>query len=216
MPVLQQYTSSCCGIWKIEETWEELLSLLTDKEAYIPFLNRSKSDTRKAEWLAARVLLKTLLGKETLIAYHANGTPYLPESHLHISISHTKGYAAVLLNTHLNIGIDIEYISERIRKIYTRFLNKSELCLIGEQPDTETLLVCWSAKETAFKMTGQASVDWRKDLQILSFNPIVRQLSIREKLTPQSETYSINYMITPEFVITQSAETDLETSWFLS
>lgn len=204
MPVLKQYTSSNSGIWKIEETWEELLSLLTDKEAYIPFINRNKSDTRKTEWLAVRVLLKMLLGKETRIAYHDNGAPFLPESNLYISISHTKGYAAILLDTHPEIGIDIEYISDRVRRIYTRFLNPSELHLIGEKPSTETLLICWSAKETVFKTTRQKSVDWQNDLHIISFDTDSKQLQIQKNLTAQSEICSINYITSPEFVMTQS------------
>ena len=50
-----------------------------------------------------------MLGRETPVAYHPDGIPYLPDADLHISISHTKGYAAVLLDTQPRIGIDIEY-----------------------------------------------------------------------------------------------------------
>ncbi|MDO4702769.1 4'-phosphopantetheinyl transferase superfamily protein [Tannerella sp.] len=205
MPVLPEYTTPQRGIWKIEESRDELLALLTRKDDYMPFLSRCKSDSRQTEWLAVRTLLKTMLGHETSIAYHPDGIPYLPDEELHISISHTKGYAAVLLGTQPRIGIDIEHRSERIRKLYERFLGESEQRLIGRQPDTETLLICWSAKETAFKMMRKRAVDWRNDLQIISFDAQHRQLSIRETLTPYATLCSIRYIATPEFIMTQSA-----------
>lgn len=204
MPVLPEYTTSLRGIWKIEESRDDLLALLTRKDDYVPFLNGCKSDTRQTEWLAVRTLLKTMLGRETPIAYHPDGIPYLPDADLHISISHTKGYAAVLLDTQPRIGIDIEYRSERIRKLYDRFLGEAEQRLIGRHPDTETLLICWSAKETAFKMMRKRAVDWRNDLRIVSFDPQLRQLSIRETLTPHATLCSIGYIVTSEFIMTQS------------
>ena len=95
-------------------------------EAYLPILNRYKSEGRKSEWLSVRVLLKELTGSEPDILYHDNGAPYLPESSLHISISHTKGFAAVLLSPNKPVGIDIEYRSERIHRIKSRFLSETE------------------------------------------------------------------------------------------
>jgi len=70
--------------------------------------------------------------------------------------------------------------------------------------DTDTLLICWSAKETAFKMMRKRAVDWRNDLQIVSFDPQLRRLSIRETLTPHATLCSIGYIATPEFIMTQS------------
>ncbi|MDR2041705.1 MAG: 4'-phosphopantetheinyl transferase superfamily protein, partial [Tannerella sp.] len=168
MPVLQKSTSPLWGIWKIEERWEELLALSEWPDAYRSFLDSSRSEDRKTEWLAVRMLLRELLGHETRIAYHPQGAPYLPDAPYHISISHTKGYAAVLLHPDHPVGIDIEYRSERIRKLASRFLTEPELQLLGENPGIAELLTCWSAKETAFKITGQRIADWQKDLHILA------------------------------------------------
>ncbi|MDR3262354.1 MAG: 4'-phosphopantetheinyl transferase superfamily protein [Tannerella sp.] len=206
MPVLQKYASPLWGVWKIEESWERLLHLSEWPEKYLPFLNNCKSDSRKAEWLAVRILLKELTGAETTVAYHADGFPYLPDAPYHISISHTKGYAAVLLNPDKPVGIDIEYRSERIQKIKSRFLNETEWMLLGENPGTTDLLICWSAKETAFKMTERKVADWQKDIHIMAFD-FSREtgfLTVKETLTPQSATYQIQYGITPDFVITRS------------
>jgi phosphopantetheinyl transferase len=206
MPVLQKYQSPLWGIWKIEESWEELLCLTGRSDEYLPHLQRSKSDSRKSEWLAVRLLLKEL-GVNATIAYHDNGVPYLPDLEYYISISHTKGYAAILLGSDKPVGIDIEYRSERIHKIKTRFLNEKELSLLGENPETIALLICWSAKETAFKMMEQKVADLQNDIHILTFEPLSPSsgyLTVQETLTPQAAVYRIKYSVTQDFVVTRS------------
>jgi len=206
MPLLHKYLSPLWGVWKIEESWEELLYQFEQTDIFHSFLNNSKSESRKAEWLAVRLLLKALTGKETAISYRDNGAPYLPDSPCYISISHSKGFAAVILSPDKPVGIDIEYISERVHRIKSRFLNEVELKLLGNNPTTNDLLICWSAKETAFKMTAQKSADLQKDIQIIDFNPFQNNdkgaLSVKEFLTPQSSVFQINYLITPDFVVT--------------
>ena len=66
------------GVWKIEETIDELRNLFTHFELYEEGLARFTSEKRKLEWLAVRALLKELLGgEEKEIAYHPSGRPYL-------------------------------------------------------------------------------------------------------------------------------------------
>ena len=48
------------GVWKTEETVEQLLALLGNISMYEKDLEHFTSDMRKYEWLAVRVLLKTL------------------------------------------------------------------------------------------------------------------------------------------------------------
>ena len=208
MPLLQKYHAPLWGIWKIEERWEELLGQLERREAYLPFLNQCKAEGRKAEWLAVRLLLKELTGVEMIVSYRNNGVPYLPESSLHISISHTKGFAAVIVSPDKPVGIDIEYCSERIHRIKSRFLSEDEFNLLGKKPTTNELLVCWSAKETAFKMTEQKAADLQRDIHIVDFkqspNNNCGTLAVRESLTSQSSVFQIDYMITPAFVVTRS------------
>lgn len=203
MPLLEQYESPLWGIWKIEESWEELLSLSEQSEKYITVLDRFSLNTRKAEWLAVRMLLKRLLNEEAEIAYYETGVPYLPDYSFNISISHTKGYAAVMLDEKRKVGIDIEYYSERIHRIKPRFMNDMELALFPDI-DTERLLVCWSAKESAFKAMQERVVDLQTDIHILSFEYSGCRgfLFVKETFTPQQTVYKIGYHITPGFVLT--------------
>ena len=63
MPVLFKYTEPLLGVWKIEESSEELLSMLEQSSEYLPFLQQIKTEKRRQEWLASRVLLKELAGE---------------------------------------------------------------------------------------------------------------------------------------------------------
>ena len=89
-----KHTGPLWGIWKIEESSEVLLSLLRNREEYLPQLELIRTEQRRREWLACRVLLQELTGGPVCVAYRPNGAPYLSGSSLHISISHTKGYAS--------------------------------------------------------------------------------------------------------------------------
>ena len=96
------------------------------------------------------MLLKELLGEEARVDYHSTGAPFLACVPLYISISHTKDYVAVILDKRPT-GIDIEYRSDRILKIRSRFMNPEEEAGIDLEHEVEHLLIHWCAKETLFK-----------------------------------------------------------------
>jgi phosphopantetheinyl transferase len=181
--------------------------MLDNPAVHLEFLSTYKSESRRLEYLAVRVLLKMLLGREVLVKYRTNGSPYLPDSPYHISISHTRSYAAVILGA-VPVGIDIEYRSSRVLKIRHRFLTADELNQLGASPSVEDLLICWSAKETVFKLTSERSFDYRRDIRIVSgeFGCTSGYLDVQELLTPATFTYRIRYDIFPAFVLTRFCE----------
>ncbi|MCC8155573.1 MAG: siderophore biosynthesis protein, partial [Tannerellaceae bacterium] len=107
--IFSQKQLPCWGVWKIEETIEELLAYFSDTTPFFSFLNSKAPENRKKEWLACRILLNQLLGREVLISYHSTGAPYPEDLSCYISFSHTKGYVAVIWHPDYPVGIDIEY-----------------------------------------------------------------------------------------------------------
>lgn len=100
------------GVWKIEETAEELYSSLQlnkDEEAYLQTLNNGK---RNLHWLSTRVLLRKMLNTEKYIDCQVDedGKPYLVNFPHHISFSHSFDYAAVMVSEDKPVGIDIELV----------------------------------------------------------------------------------------------------------
>lgn len=207
MPLIRKEEFPLWGIWKIEEQADELFAMLNHEEWYRPFLENVKLKHRREEWLSVRVLLKTLLGREVQIAYRESGMPYLPDESWYISISHTKGYAAVLLTETPNPGIDIEYVSERVKKIAFRFLNDKELQEINPPDELTTLLLSWSAKETIFKGLQEREVDFRDHLYIYPFHPqLSGTFQVQETKTTCHRIYRVNYEVTDQYVVTYIKE----------
>lgn len=205
MPVLFKHTQPLFGVWKIEETSDELLSMLSLQSEYLPFLQYIKTEKRRQEWLASRVLLKELAGSELLIAYHEDGAPCLPDSAWHLSISHTNGYAAVLLQEQPAAGIDIEYHSPRILKIRSRFMSPEEDASVHPDNVVKHLLIYWCAKEALFKMIRQKDVDFIEHLHIEPFayadSGLIKAYETR---TGDTRSYTLGYEVRPDFVFVYS------------
>jgi 4'-phosphopantetheinyl transferase EntD len=203
--IVTQYKSEemCWGVWKIEESVDELLTMLTQKAWYTAALTRFKLESRKCEWLAVRVLLKHLLQEEKEICYESSGAPKLADGSMHISLSHTKGYVAVQVSKSQSAGIDIEYIASRIQKIQHRIMSETELShLSTEQPIIHALLH-WSAKETLFKAILTPDVDFREHLHIQPFElAAAGMLFANETRTPMHRVFEVGYKVTDVYVLT--------------
>lgn len=207
MPLLFKQNEPLLGVWKMNESSDNLLSMLSNQSDNLTFLQTIHAEHRKQERLASRVLLKELLGKEARVDYYPNGAPFLPDLPLHISISHTKGYAAVIIQEYPAAGVDIEYRSDRVRKIRSRFMTPDEETAIDPDHETEHLLIYWCAKETLFKMIGQEEVDFCRHLHVEPF-PYAEsgEFLVRETRTQEGTFYKLAYLVAPDFILTWSVD----------
>ena len=197
------------GIWKMDETREDLLQLFPAhlRSKANSLLHTIRSERRSIEWLATRVMLFNLLGKEQIILNRENGSPYLADGKSHISISHTKEYAAILLHETSAVGIDIETRSERVVKLAGKFISDKEY--IDPAQKVVHQLLHWSAKESLFKLMNEEGIDFRQHLYIEPFTPVVKGvMAARETKTTQMRKYTIHYEVHPYYVLTWSIESD--------
>ena len=188
----------------LEEDSESLLSRLSFKDKYLPIIEKM-AENRKREWLSIRVLLKELLGEEKEIVYNSLGKPFLSDHSFYISISHTKGYAALILNKENEVAIDIERITPRIENIRTRFMNEEEEKALSQTNQLIHLLLYWSAKESLFKRLGLENVDFKTQLHISPFEPVLGEWSsfdARETWTENQERFKIHYFVHKDYVLT--------------
>jgi phosphopantetheinyl transferase len=188
----------------ITGTPDELLAQLDHKAWYEPALARMGTQRRR-EWLTVRVLLKKMLGgEERQILYTDSGKPYLADSSCKIGISHTKGYAAVALDRDHPVAIDIEYISPRVEKIRRRFMNETETENLSQNHPLIHLLLHWSAKETLFKYLNEANIDFKSQLHIHPFEPVIGEWGIctaHETKTDRKLHFTLNYRVEASYVI---------------
>ncbi|MFA6768238.1 MAG: 4'-phosphopantetheinyl transferase superfamily protein [Parabacteroides sp.] len=205
MPLIYVHNKPHWGLWKVEESSEQLFLMLEEHDAYSVELEKIHNEHRRQEWLAARLLLQHLLGRFSRIAYHANGAPFLPAESLQISISHTKGYVAVILS-YQAVGIDIEYRSDRILKVRSHFMTKEEDTAINLEHEKEHLLIYWCAKETLYKMIGSERVGF-SDLHVRPFTFADKgQISAYETFTPYCLEFLLSFQITDDYVLTYKIE----------
>lgn len=191
------------GVWQTEESVEQLLALLPSPAQYEAELLRLAAPHRRREWLAVRVLLYRLLGEEKNISYHSNGKPYLADRSCFISISHTRGYVAVILSSQAEVGIDIEQYGSRVHKVAHKYMRPDEVPAPYEGDDTWSLLLHWSAKEVMFKCMDASGVNFREHLHVLPFEVKESgEFCAREYRTARQTQFLIRYLLHPCFVMT--------------
>lgn len=173
-------------------------------EAYRTAAQAFKSEHRRQEWLAVRVLLYTLLGDEKEIGYRSNGKPYLTDASASIGISHTQGYVAVILGQpDREVGIDIEQYGERVRQVAPRFMRDDEVPSFYRNTDVWSLLLHWSAKETIFKCLNASEVDFRSHIRLFPFPVDEAGVFLAEEYrTLARRRFAIHYHLFPDFVLT--------------
>ena len=110
---------------------------------------------REAEKQGEVELLRQMLGYDVVLIHNEDGKPFIKG--YNISISHTKGFVASLLSRHLQVGIDIEYHSDRIQKIAQRFLRSDEKYTL-----TSDLLTVWCAKEAVYKLFSEQHLTYQE------------------------------------------------------
>ena len=193
------------AIWHITETSDELYALL-GTQRYDAQLLTKKNESRRAEWLAVRLLIKELFGPECEVAYHPTGRPYLKGSNIHISISHTKGFAAVAYHTTHPIGMDVEYISSRVERIASRFTTQDEAAYIDVHEEHERQmyhLINWSAKETLYKLFDSPSMSEFKEVFHIAPYALAECGTMEATVCSAARSVlAVSYRIFPTFVCT--------------
>ncbi|WP_167605567.1 4'-phosphopantetheinyl transferase family protein [Maribellus sediminis] len=159
------------GTWKLEENPKELLTQIQlPNEDDLRFA-AMRSEKRKVEFLAARMLLKMAFGEIPEIEYNGFGKPHLKNSYKKISISHSADFACVFVSNN-RIGIDIERADRNIDRVADRFLHAIEKTTISVFEDQQLAKVAyWSAKEAIFKCADEHGIHFNSQIRIDDFVP---------------------------------------------
>ena len=158
------------GIWELSEKPIELSEFLLLSEAENLEFEKITSVKRQTEYLATRLLLEKLLGKKTEIGYQSDGRPFLKETHLNISISHSANLLVIMLSEQV-CGADTEVKSRNIDQVAKRFLHPKEIGFIESSGNRQFLLMLhWCAKEAIFKSSRQHGIQFDEQIIIQPFN----------------------------------------------
>ncbi len=166
----EQVAEDCLlGMWEIKEDFNTLYSKIKLNKEEISTLESYKNYSRKVEWLSVRVLLKELIGKKSKIIYNEEHKPFLKDNSYNISISHSNRLTSVFLSKHKKVGIDLEYMSHRIKGISHKFINDQEVILQDPASESLHLYVHWCAKEALYKICDKNNINFKTNLTIRPF-----------------------------------------------
>ena len=188
------------AVMPIEEDSDTLLSYLEYKDIYREDLEKM-SESRKREWLTVRVLLKKMAGEEKIIDYLPSGKPYINDASWKIGISHTKNYAAIILDKRNEVAIDIEYISPRVNKIRSRFMSEKEERNLSKEKELVHLLLHWSAKESLYKLLDEQKTEFKTQLSIMDFEPKIDEWSTFSAKA-HGDSFTVHYFVNADYVLT--------------
>lgn len=123
---------------------------------------------REIEQFGTNYLLQNLFpSTEIELHYTENKKPFLKENNYFISISHSHQWLAIIKETRVNTGIDVELIREKILTIKHKFLNKDEEKFCANNLTSITFV--WSIKETLYKIFGVRGIDFKQDMAVAAF-----------------------------------------------
>lgn len=180
------------GLWKIDESVDEFCNRF-------PYLGQYRSrveslyasEPRRLEFLAVRALLHTMAGPDAREIRHTDsGRPML--SGWQISISHTRGFAALILSREKSVAVDIEFVSNRVDRVADRFLRPDE-----QAPDTKSRLIVWSAKETVYKYFSDDDLRYHEMQSFVLPNGICVVVNFKRMVS-----IPVTYELTSDYVLT--------------
>lgn len=204
--IREVYPGVSLGLWQMDESPEQLFDLYPHLLPYRSSLDdKYKNDGRKLEFLAIRALMyemlrvngasKGLLSHAGDFTHNGQGKPLFRG--YHVSISHTKGYAALILSKKSEVAVDIEYISDRVERIASKFLRKDE-----RADSLDAKLVHWCAKETVFKLFSEENLLF-EDMRVKPFDTMADWACDVENLK-SGKTARVDFELAMDFVLTYS------------
>lgn len=179
------------GLWHITENVSELPC-----PAFLD-LSGIHSEMRKKEQLVSYQLLQAMTGRVDMeIKHDAAGRPLIED--YQISLSHTRGWAAMILSKHHRVGVDVEYMSDRVNKVVDRFIRSDE-----ERDGLEKRLVNWCAKEALYKLRSTEDLQYF-DMRLHHFS-LSDDCVVADDMR-RGDTVSIHFECTSNYVLTWCAE----------
>lgn len=212
-------TDTRLGLWKIADELhaDEVCPQMVCEEL------KWKCARRQKENAAVYALLHAMTGrKDLVIGHNADGKPTL-DGYI-ISVSHTIGYASIIMSKTRNVAVDVEYRNDRVFRIVDKFLTKQETALLSgllqtkdavsktsdiashdnsnvESHDAQTaLLLCWCAKETIYKYFSEEKLmfdEMQTCLEAFGQEGTFYCTNLRQDIKK-----TITYMQNEEFVLT--------------
>ena len=159
------------SVWEVTESEDDLLRLVSIPNDEMEELYLIRNEARRKEKLAVRALLNTVFEEKVYLGHHDNGSPFIQNNSIHISISHTNRFVAIITHPTEDVGIDIESIERDFSAVEKKALSEDEREDLSDKNRNLQLAIYWCAKEAMYKRMSQHGVDFAKQMEVDKFNP---------------------------------------------
>jgi phosphopantetheinyl transferase len=126
---------------------------------------------RQINGIVLKYLLQQMVGAQQPFKYKKDefGKPFLINDARFISVSHSKNTVAAILSD-VPCGIDIQFFTEKVDRIATKFINAAEFDYIEKPEESYFFHILWGAKEALYKSDGKRGLDFKRNLIVSPFN----------------------------------------------
>lgn len=159
------------SVWEITESEQELLDIISVPNEELEELLIIRSEARRREKLAVRALLNTIFNDKVYLGHHDNGSPFIQNNSIHISITHTTRFVAIITHPTEDVGIDIESLDRDFSAVEKKALSEEEREDLSDKNRELHLAIYWCAKEALYKRMSQHGVDFAKQMEVERFTP---------------------------------------------
>lgn len=168
--IRKQLSTGCMlGVWEICEDYDTLRSFLNLEDSDVHALESFRNQERKLEFLSVRSLLTRMADPSAKIIYNGTRKPFLRDKSFNISITHSYLLTSILLSRNKRVGIDMEYMTDRINKVAHKFISKDEYITEDKALQRYHLYIHWCAKEALYKLCDKPNLNFRENLLISPF-----------------------------------------------
>ena len=152
-----------------DDEWPRLAALLDETES--ARAQRFAFDDDRRAYVAAHALLRARLSERATSVAPAewrfdatpHGKPVLraPYAGFNVSLSHTRGMAAVAIASRREVGVDVEFVRtpRKAVNVAERYFAPEEAALLRAESDplvqTELFFAIWTLKEAVVKADGR-------------------------------------------------------------
>jgi phosphopantetheinyl transferase len=155
-------------IWKIEESYDDLMQPLNLKSQSLKRVLGMKSELHQRGFLSVRHLLREFGYTDQDLFYDENGKPHLKDEK-HISITHSFTFSGVIISDS-EVGIDIEKQREKIAVIAHKFVDyESDYLDVMAEDYIRKLTVIWGVKESLYKLFATRGMLFREHFLVIPF-----------------------------------------------
>ncbi|APY10678.1 4-phosphopantetheinyl transferase [Seonamhaeicola sp. S2-3] len=162
-------SQTCVKIWKITESYSDLMKPLALTNKSLQRVEAMKSSMHQRGFLSVRHLLREFGYEDSDLVYDEFGKPHLSDGK-HISITHSFNFSAVIISNEV-VGIDIEKQREKIKVIAHKFIDYETNYLNENEPDyIKKLTLIWCVKESLYKLFATPGLSFKNHCLTIPFN----------------------------------------------